>query len=140
MSTLVNPDGTPIMGDNGKRIISMFEHSLKMFELAKEGKSIECTVIFFDRNDVARTLRAGTCCSVGGILETVNMLITRAQVPEVHAEKIREELAMWALGRMQGLEQAEAAASALVDLEKSGVQAPLMQVVDREKEGEDVVR
>ena len=68
--------------DNSKRIIAMFEHSLKIFELAKQSNTIECTVIFFDREDIQRTLRAGTTCSVGGLLETMSMLMTRAQMPE----------------------------------------------------------
>jgi len=132
--SLVAPDGTPVKPDNSKRIIAMFEHSLKIFELAKESSTIECTVIFFDREDIQRTLRAGTTCSIGGLLETMSMLMTRAQMPEVYAEKIREELAAWAMSRVNGVAQAEDAASALVDMEKAGVHAPLMEVVKPQAE------
>lgn len=119
--------GIPGLGqvrpENMNRINQMFDLSTRIMMMAKEG-DIECCIIFFDRDNIPLTLRAGAQMSVGGILEAMNMMMTRAGVPEVHMEKIREELAAWAMERLAGLEAAEKAASDLVAMEK-GVDAPL---------------
>lgn len=116
--------------ENLKRINEMFELSTRIMLKAKEG-DIECTIIFFDRANIPLTLRAGAQMSVGGILEAMNMLMSRAGVPEANMERIREELATWALGRLQAHENAEAAGRAasqeLLDV-KRGIASPLSAI------------
>lgn len=112
----------PIDNKTPERINSMFNLSVQMMSIAKEG-GIECCAIFFHRDDLQGTLRAGAQMSVGGILEAINMMCQRAGISGDRMMKIREQLAGWAEERVAGVEAAEkaaseASASGLIDISK----------------------
>ena len=111
--------------DNRKRLSEMMDHCIKMMEAANASDgNIECLAIFFDRNNIPFTMRSGVRMSVGGLLEAMSMLMMRGGVSEDHQMKIREELAMWAMERVGGVEAAKEAASNLVKVERPGIILP----------------
>ncbi len=122
------PEIGAVSPENIVRLKDMMTDSVSIMSKAQEG-GIECCVIFFDRNNIPATIRSGAHMTTAGILETISMLMMRAKISEAHQEKIREELAMWAMERVQGVSAAQDAASSLVSMEKAGISAPMIEIV-----------